>query len=179
MRHRELGVILLIQGHPKEALEKFVTARRLAKGTDVVETIDANLATGLLANDHLPEAIEQARRAIAEFPSDSERIAEEPWLVLIAAESANGQDAQARADLQKFLSTPRNWRTMAEIQKFPLLRRKPETDRRSTPRRDARGIAASLPNYRRQSNPRTSSEWRLRLSRLGSVRRRAKSHRSF
>ncbi len=81
MRHRELGLILLIQGHPQEALEEFVTARRLARGTDVVEAIDANLATGLLANDRLPEAIEQARRAIAEFPSDSERIAEEPWLV--------------------------------------------------------------------------------------------------
>jgi adenylate cyclase len=69
MRHRELGVILLIQGHPQEALETFVTARRLAKGTDVVEAIDSNLATGLLANDRIPEAIEQARRAIAEFPS--------------------------------------------------------------------------------------------------------------
>jgi hypothetical protein len=37
---------------------------------------------------------------------------------LIAAESANGQDAQARADLRTFLSTPRSWRTMAEIQKY-------------------------------------------------------------
>ena len=126
MRHRELGVILLVQGHPKEALEKFMTARRLARGTDSVETIDANLATGLLANDRFPEAIEQARRAIAEFPSDSEGVAEEPWLVLIAAESANGQDAQARADLQKFLSTPRNWRTMAEIQKVPYFAANPK-----------------------------------------------------
>lgn len=125
MRHRELGLILLIQGHPQEALEKFVTARRHAKGTDVVEAIDSNLATGLLANDRIPDAIEQARRAIADFPSDSERIAEEPWLVLIAAESA-GQDAQARADLQKFLSTQRNWRTMAEIQKFPYLAANPK-----------------------------------------------------
>ncbi len=118
-RHRELGVILFLQGHPQEALEKFVTARRLAKGTDSVEVIDSNLASGLLATDRLPEAIEQAHRAIAGFPSDSERVAEEPWLVLIAAESANGQDAQARADLQKFLSTPRNWRTIAEIQMSP------------------------------------------------------------
>jgi hypothetical protein len=47
-------------------------------------------------------------------------------LVLIAAESANGQDAQARADLQKFLSTPRNWRTMAEIQKFPYFATNPK-----------------------------------------------------
>jgi hypothetical protein len=92
----------------------------------VVEAIDSNLATGLLANDRLPEAIEQARRAIAEFPSDRERIAEEPWLVLIAAESANGQDAQAHTDLQKFLSTPRNWRTMAEIQKYPYFAANPK-----------------------------------------------------
>ena len=141
-RHRELGLILLIQGHPQEALEEFVTARRLARGTDVVEAIDANLATGLLANDRLPEAIEQARRAIAEFPSDSERIAEEPWLVLIAAESANGQDAQARADLQKFLSTPRNWRTMAGIKSSPtsLLIRNCST---ACAAQDACGIAAS------------------------------------
>ena len=71
MRHRELGLILLIQGHPQEALENFVTARRLAKGTDPVQSIDANLAIGLLANDRFPEAIAQARLAIAEFPSDS------------------------------------------------------------------------------------------------------------
>ena len=37
----------------------------------MVEAIDANLATGLLANDRFPEAIAQARLAIAEFPPDS------------------------------------------------------------------------------------------------------------
>ena len=43
-------------------------------------------------------------------------------MALVAAESANGQDVEARADLQKFLATPRTWRTMAEIQKFDYLR---------------------------------------------------------
>ncbi len=39
--------------------------------------------------------------------------------MLIAAKSADGQDAEARADLQQFLATPRTWNAMAEIQKFP------------------------------------------------------------
>ena len=73
---------------------------------------------GLLVNDRFPEAIAQARLAIGEYPPDSGRNAEAPWLVLIAAESANGQDAEAQADLQKFLATPRSWSTVAEIQKF-------------------------------------------------------------
>ena len=47
-------------------------------------------------------------------------------MALIAAESANGQDAEARADLQKFLATPRTWRTMAEIQKFDYLAANPK-----------------------------------------------------
>jgi hypothetical protein len=77
-----------------------------------------SLALGLLVNDRFPEAIAQARLAIGEFPPESGRAAEAPWLVLIAAESANGQDAEARADLQKFLAAPRSWSTMAEIRKF-------------------------------------------------------------
>ena len=79
----------------------------------------------MLANDRFPEAIAQARLAIAEYPPESGRDAECPWLVLIAAESANGQDAEARADLQKFLATPRTWRTMAEIQKIDYLAANP------------------------------------------------------
>ena len=80
----------------------------------------------MLANDRFPEAIAQARLAIAEYPPESGRIAEYPWLALIAAESANGQDAEARADLQKFLATPRTWRTMAEIQKFDYFAANPK-----------------------------------------------------
>ena len=119
---RDLGQILLSQGHYKEALESFVIAKRLVSvtGPDSVAPIDWSLAMGLLVNDRFPEAIAQARLAIGEIPPESGS-AETPWLVLIAAESANGQDAEARADLQKFLATPRSWRTMAEIQKFDYL----------------------------------------------------------
>ena len=88
--------------------------------------IDANIAIGLLANDRFPEAIAQARLAIAEYSTRERPQRRIPWLVLIAAESANGQDAEARADLQKFLATPRTWRTMAEIQKFPYFAANPK-----------------------------------------------------
>jgi hypothetical protein len=112
-------LILLAQGHAKEALENFMTAKQLAVGADPVHSIEANIAIGLLTNDRFPEAISQVRLAIAEYSPESGRSAEYPWLALVAAESANGQDVEARADLQKFLATPRTWRNMAEIQKFP------------------------------------------------------------
>jgi hypothetical protein len=44
-----------------------------------------------------------------------------PWLILIAAESENGKRAEVRADLQKFLATPRTFRSIAEFQKLPTL----------------------------------------------------------
>jgi class 3 adenylate cyclase/TolB-like protein/Tfp pilus assembly protein PilF len=125
-RYFELGLILLTQGHAKEALENFMTAKQLAVGADPVQSIDANIAIGLLANDRFPEAISQARLAIAEYSPESGRSAEYPWLALIAAESANGQEVEARADLQKFLATPRIWRTMAEIQKFDYFTANPK-----------------------------------------------------
>ena len=103
-----------------------MTAKQLAVGADPVQSIDANIAIGLLANDRFPEAISQARLAIAEYSPESGRSAEYPWLALVAAESANGQDVEARADLQKFLATPRTWRTMAEIQKFDYFTANPK-----------------------------------------------------
>jgi hypothetical protein len=54
-------------------------------------------------------------------PPGGGRDAEVPWLVLIAVESENGQTAEARADLQKFLSTLRTCRSIAEVQKSPQL----------------------------------------------------------
>jgi hypothetical protein len=42
-------------------------------------------------------------------------------LVLIAAESENGRTTEAHADLQKFLATPRTYRSIAEVQKRPHL----------------------------------------------------------
>jgi tetratricopeptide (TPR) repeat protein len=120
---RDLGQVMLSQGHYQEALETFVSAKRLISvtGADSVAPIDWSLAMGLLVNDRFPEAIAQARLAIGEIPPETGLLAEAAWLVLIAAESANEQDAEARADLQKFLATPRTWRTVVEIQKFDYL----------------------------------------------------------
>jgi tetratricopeptide (TPR) repeat protein len=121
--HRDLGLILLLQGRHKEALDSFLSAKRLISitGPDPLWPVDGPLAMGLLTNDRFPEAIEQARLTIAEAPPEAGRLAEYPWLTLIAAESANGQDTEARSDLQKFLATPRNLRTMVEIQKVDTL----------------------------------------------------------
>ena len=121
-RHNDLGWILLAQGRPKEALDSLITAKRLAAtDTDFIhQLLDANLAIALVANDRFIEAIPQARLAIAGFTSENGRDVEIPWLALIAAESLRGQEAQARADLEKFLAVPRTWRTMAEVGRFPL-----------------------------------------------------------
>jgi TolB-like protein/tetratricopeptide (TPR) repeat protein len=121
--YRELGQVLIAQGHYKEALENFITAKRLvseaSQFTDQTDpTSDQNFAYGLLANDRFPEAIAAARLAIGQWtPQDAGRSAEIPWLTLIAAESEDGQDAQARADLQRFLATPRTFRSLADIQR--------------------------------------------------------------
>jgi hypothetical protein len=141
--NRDLGQILLTQGHNKEALENFVSAKRLisATGADPVAFLDSPLALALLVNDRFSEAIAQARLAIAEMPTESGVIAEIPWLALIAAESATGQDAEAQADLRKFLATPRTWRTMAEIQKSDYIAANPKL--LEGLRRDARGVAPS------------------------------------
>jgi len=79
------------------------------------------MAVALVANDRFPEAIGQARLAMAEFSPGSGRDAEAPHLALIAAESLNGQDADARADLRSFLDTPRTLHTMAAIRSVPFL----------------------------------------------------------
>jgi TolB-like protein/tetratricopeptide (TPR) repeat protein len=118
-RRYEFGTVMMAQGHHAEALESFMTAKELAGGTDTVYWEDADIALELLANDRFSEAIAQARLAIGEFPPDSGRSAEAPWLALIAAESESEQDAVARADLQKFLASPRTWSTMTAIEKFP------------------------------------------------------------
>jgi adenylate cyclase len=125
-RHSEYGFVLMAQGHHKQALEQYMIAKQLAAGTDPVYSIDAGIAAALVANDQFPEAIALARLSIQEFPPDSGRGGETPWLALIAAESANGQDAEARANLQKFLATPRTLRTMAEIEKLPSLAANPK-----------------------------------------------------
>jgi cytochrome c-type biogenesis protein CcmH/NrfG len=114
---RQLGQIAMEQGHYKEALENFLTAERLLPETE--PRAHHSVALGLLANDRFPEAIAEARLAIGEWHLEAGRDAEFPWLALIAAESENGQDVEARADLQKFLSVPRFYRSMAVIQTNP------------------------------------------------------------
>jgi DNA-binding winged helix-turn-helix (wHTH) protein/TolB-like protein/tetratricopeptide (TPR) repeat protein len=125
-RYNDLGIILMIKGHHKEALENFMKAKQLAAGDDSVAAIDSNLAFALLANDRFPEAIAQAHLAIPEFSAAEGMGAEFPWLALIAAESASGQDAEAHADLQTFLATARTWRTIAAIQKRPSFAANPK-----------------------------------------------------
>jgi class 3 adenylate cyclase/TolB-like protein len=121
-RYNDLGWILMAQGHPKEALDNFMTAKRLATDTEIIQQpLGGNLAVALVANDRFAEAIPQARLAIARFTSENGRDAEVPWLALIASESLSGQDAQARADLDRFLGTPRTWHSLAQIRTFPFL----------------------------------------------------------
>jgi hypothetical protein len=109
----------MAQGQYKEALVSLITAKGLYAATS--PALDQSLAYALLANDRFPEAIAEARLAIGEYPPEGGRSAEGPWLTLIAAESEGGQDAEARADLQKFLATPRSFRSIAEVQKLPQL----------------------------------------------------------
>ena len=125
-RYNDLGSILMIKGHHKEALENFMKAKQLAGVADSVNYIDSNLALALLANERFPEAVAQAHMAISEFSAAQGMVAEYPWLALIAAESANGQDAEAHADLQTFLATARTWHTMAAIQKRTFLAANPK-----------------------------------------------------
>jgi tetratricopeptide (TPR) repeat protein len=120
-RRWELGMVLMAQGNHKEALATFMTAKQLAAGADYVFYIDTYLALALLENNRFDEAIEQAKLAISEFPPDSGRAGEFPWLALIAGESENGQEAQARADLQKFAATTRMLCNIAEIHNVAML----------------------------------------------------------
>jgi TolB-like protein len=118
-RHYELGQILIAQGRHREALASFQAAKRFAGGSDAVYAYDAHIAMAALAIGQFAEAIAAARLSIAEFPTGTGRLGEFPWLALIAAESCNGQEDAARADLQKFLSTQPNCPSMAEIEKWP------------------------------------------------------------
>ena len=109
-RYRELGIIQMTQGHFKEALDNLTTAKRVG-GSPPSPLFGQSLAFGLLANDRFAEAIAEAQLAIAQ------NVGRDAWLALIAAESENGQDTEARADLQRFLAMPRTYRTLAEVQK--------------------------------------------------------------
>jgi TolB-like protein/DNA-binding winged helix-turn-helix (wHTH) protein len=118
-RYRELGHIQMAQGHFKEALENLTTAKRLGGSAFYGQS----LALGLLANDRIPEAIAEARLAIAQLDLNVGRAAEPSWLALIAGESESGQEAQARADLHQFIATRRTYRSITEVRKDPVLAR--------------------------------------------------------
>jgi hypothetical protein len=60
------------------------------------------------------------------MPPDIGNVGELPWLALIAATDAGGNDEAARSKLQQFLATPRNWHSMAEIQKSAEFAANPE-----------------------------------------------------
>jgi class 3 adenylate cyclase/TolB-like protein len=118
-RRFELGLVLMAEGRHEEALESFQKAKRFVGGSDPVFAYDAYIATAELAVGQFAAAIASARQSLAGYPPDVGRIGEVPWLALIAAESSSGEDAAARADLQKFLATPRSWGSMAAIEKWP------------------------------------------------------------
>jgi DNA-binding winged helix-turn-helix (wHTH) protein/TolB-like protein len=120
-RHSNLGSILMAEGRNAEALDSLLASKRLQIATDDIPVVDANIAATLLATGRLREAIDQARLATPEFTPANGRIAELPWLVLIAAESASGGAAEARADLNRFLAVSRSWKTIAAIQDVPFL----------------------------------------------------------
>ena len=120
-RYSNLGSILMAQGRNVEALEPLLTAKRLQIATDDISVIDANIAAALLASGRALEAIDQARLAIPEFTAANGRVAELPWLVLIAAETASGRVEEARADLNRFLAVPRTWNTISALQVVPFL----------------------------------------------------------
>jgi hypothetical protein len=113
-------------GRHQEALVSFQTARRLAGGNDFVYIYDANIALVNVALGQLTEALATARLTIGEMPPNIGRIGEYPWLALIAATSLNGNEEAARADLQRFLATPRISHNMAEILKWSAFAANPK-----------------------------------------------------
>ena len=120
-RHSTLGSILMAEGRYAEALDALLTAKRLQIATDDVAVLDANIAASLLATGRFREALDEARLAIPQFTPANGRMAELPWLVLIAAESASGLEAEAHSDLNRFMAASRSWRTMAAVQEVPFL----------------------------------------------------------
>jgi tetratricopeptide (TPR) repeat protein len=116
LRRRELGMVQMIQGQPKDALESFLAAKEMGAERSNIRLIDSNIALALLADGRYDEAIAQARVAMAQFQGDAGTNLEVVWLTLIAAEAWNGQVVQARTDLQAFLAA---WRTYDRISAIP------------------------------------------------------------
>jgi len=120
VQYWNLGIIRLIQGHPEDMLANMQIARRLAAAGDDPTNFDVYLALALLANGRLADAISQGRLAAAESPTES-RNGDISGMMLIAAEYLNGNEEQAKADLQHFLATPRTLSTLKAVQSAPSL----------------------------------------------------------
>jgi DNA-binding winged helix-turn-helix (wHTH) protein/TolB-like protein/tetratricopeptide (TPR) repeat protein len=118
-RHFELGSILMAVGRHQEAMQSFESAKHFADGSDPVYVFDENIALAELALGQFTEAMDMARVSISECPPNTGRIAEYPWLALIAAASESGQNDKARAYLQTFLATPRSWHSMTQVHEWP------------------------------------------------------------
>jgi adenylate cyclase len=121
MRHYELGIILMAEARPQEALQSLEDAKRFAGGSDPIYLFDARIAMAEVAIGRFADAIAAARASISGFPPDADRAAELPWLALIAATSNSGQGDAAREKLQRFLAAPRAGSNMAAIRNWPLL----------------------------------------------------------
>ena len=124
---RDLGQILLSQGHYKEALENFVSAKRLISvtGVDPVAPIDWSLAMGLLVNDRFPEAIAQARLAIGEYPQRP-AVSRNP---LVGADRSRKRQWAGRGGACGLAEVPRHSADLAHHGRDPevrLPRRQPE-----------------------------------------------------
>ena len=111
----------MAEGRHAEALDALLTAKRLQIATDDISVLDANIAATLLATGRLHDAMDQARLAIPQFTPANGRIAEVPWLVLIAAEAASGRPADAHSELNRFLAVPRTLKTIAAVRDVPLV----------------------------------------------------------
>ncbi len=116
-RQRELGIVQMMQGRPKDALESFRLAKEEGIGAEAVPLVDSNIAQALLEDGRFDEALAQAHLAIAECPPGAGPLQELSRLVLIAAEAANGHDEQIRTELKTFLFEKRTYANVAALKR--------------------------------------------------------------
>ena len=117
----ELGIALLSVGQDEEALRLLLQAKRLVSDDRPIDIIDSYIAMALVATGQNAAAIERAQMAIQSFPSDSGWIGEYPWLALIAAQAASGDEAGARDTLRRFLAQPRRLSNVAAVKATPQM----------------------------------------------------------
>ena len=114
---REIGVILHRQGQYQAALESFLEARKRQPAGSPDYLLDSQTAVSALATGRFADAITLARQSISEAASGDGGLSISAWLTLIAAESANGQDGDAKTDLARYLASTTDWRTLTELRR--------------------------------------------------------------